>query len=79
MDAARLEQQYNRELEEMTDEIQAGIRSGKYTWGELQKTITDKSKQAVTATDQFVRESPWTALGVAAVAGCLVGYLISRR
>ncbi|MGZ8900950.1 MAG: glycine zipper domain-containing protein [Limisphaerales bacterium] len=78
MDAARLEEQYNRELEEMTDEIRAGIDSGKYTLSDIQRLVSKKSKEAATATDEFVRENPWAALGVAAAVGCLVGFLISR-
>ena len=79
MDAARLEEQYNRELEEMTDEIRAGIKSGKYTFADIQKLVTDKSKEAATATDEFVKENPWAALGIAAAVGCVVGLLISRK
>ena len=79
MDAARLEEQYNRELEEMTDEIRAGIDSGKYTFAEIQRLVTAKSKEAATATDEFVRENPWAALGVAAAVGCVLGLLISRK
>ena len=78
MDAARLEEQYNRELEEMTDELRAGVKSGKYKLEDIQKLLTEKGKEAATATDEFVRENPWTALGIAAAVGCLVGYLISR-
>lgn len=79
MDAARLEEQYNRELEEMTDEIRAGIDSGKYSLSDIQRLVTEKSKVAATATDEFVRENPWAALGVAAAVGCVVGLLISRK
>ena len=79
MDAARLEEQYNRELEEMTDEIRAGIDSGKYTLTDIQRLVTKKSKEAATATDEFVRENPWAALGVAAAVGCVLGLLISRK
>ena len=79
MDAARLEEQYNRELEEMTDEIRAGIKSGKYTLADIQRLVTEKSKEAATATDEFVRENPWAALGVAAAVGCVLGVLISRK
>ena len=78
MDAARLEEQYNRELEEMTDELRAGVKSGKYKLEDIQKLLAEKGKEAATATDEFVRENPWTALGIAAAVGCLVGYLISR-
>lgn len=79
MDAARLEEHYNRTLDEMTDEIRAGIESGKYTLADIQRLVTEKGKVAATATDEFVRENPWAALGVAAAVGCIVGYLISRK
>ncbi|MGN6385312.1 MAG: hypothetical protein ABS95_01590 [Verrucomicrobia bacterium SCN 57-15] len=79
MDAARLEEQYNRELEEMTDEIRSGIKSGKYSMADIQKLLGDKTKEAATATDEFVRDNPWAALGIAATVGCVVGYLLSRK
>lgn len=63
----------------MTDEIRAGIESGKYTLADIQRLVTEKGKVAATATDEFVRENPWAALGVAAAVGCIVGYLISRK
>ena len=79
MDAARLEEKYNRELDEMTDEIQAGIKSGKYKMEDIQRALSEKSKVAADATDQFVRENPWAALGIAAAAGCVLGVLLSRK
>ncbi len=79
MDAARLEEQYNRELEEMTDEIRSGIKSGKYSMADIHKLLGDKTKEAATATDEFVRDNPWAALGIAATVGCVVGYLLSRK
>jgi ElaB/YqjD/DUF883 family membrane-anchored ribosome-binding protein len=79
MDAARLEEKYNRELEEMTDELQEGIASGKYTLQDIQRLLTDKTKIAATATDEFVRENPWAALGIAAAVGCVLGLLFSRK
>ncbi len=79
MDAARLEEKYNRELEEMTDEIQAGIKAGKYSLDDIQRLLAEKGKEAATATDQFVRQNPWAALGIAAAVGCIVGFLISKK
>lgn len=79
MDAARLEEKYNRELEEMTDELQAGIASGKYSIQDIQRRLTEKTKVAATATDEFVRENPWAAFGIAAAVGCVLGLLISRK
>jgi ElaB/YqjD/DUF883 family membrane-anchored ribosome-binding protein len=79
MDAARLEEKYNRELDEMTDEIRAGIKSGKYSLDEIQRVLSKKGKEAADATDQFVRENPWAALGIAAAVGCVLGCILSPR
>jgi ElaB/YqjD/DUF883 family membrane-anchored ribosome-binding protein len=78
VDAARLEEQYNRELDEMTDEIQAGIRSGKFSFGDLQRAVSGKAKETAEMADDLVRDNPWAAFGVAAGIGCLIGYLLSR-
>jgi ElaB/YqjD/DUF883 family membrane-anchored ribosome-binding protein len=79
VDAARLEEQYNRELDEMTDEIRAGIKSGKYSLSDIQRILADTTKDAATATDEFVRGNPWVALGIAAAVGCLVGFLVTKK
>ena len=78
MNAARLEEQYNRELEEMTDEIQAGINAGKFSFADLQRAVSGKARETAEVTNQFVRGNPWASLGIAALAGCIVGYLIGR-
>jgi ElaB/YqjD/DUF883 family membrane-anchored ribosome-binding protein len=79
VDAARLEEQYNRELDEMTDEIQAGLDSGKFSATDIQRVLEQKTREAVTATDEFVRDNPWAALGIAAGVGALIGFLLSRK
>ena len=41
--------------------------------------IADGSRQAAHATDGFVHERPWQAIGIGAALGVLVGLLIARR
>jgi ElaB/YqjD/DUF883 family membrane-anchored ribosome-binding protein len=41
--------------------------------------VVGQAKDAAKAADDYVRENPWGAVGVAAIAGLLVGVLISRR
>lgn len=38
-----------------------------------------QAKDALTAGDNYVRESPWEAIGAAAVAGLVIGFLVFRR
>ena len=39
----------------------------------------DKAKAAARATDDYVHDHPWRAVGIGALAGLVVGMLISRR
>jgi len=44
---------------------------------ELQATAMERGTAYAKATDDYVRESPWTAVGVAAGVGVLVGLILS--
>lgn len=46
---------------------------------ELQAIAVEKGKVAAHATDEFVHEHPWKAVGIAAGVGLLLGLLISRK
>ena len=39
----------------------------------------EKSKAAAKATDTYVKDNPWKAVGIGAVAGVILGLLINRR
>ncbi|MGH8250860.1 MAG: DUF883 family protein [Steroidobacteraceae bacterium] len=43
------------------------------------ESIRGYAREATTATDEYVHESPWTAIGLAAAAGVIIGFLASRR
>ena len=45
----------------------------------LDDAVMDQAKEAARAADEYVREHPWGAVGIAAVAGLLVGVMLSRR
>ncbi len=44
-----------------------------------EQRVVEKAKQAATATDHYVHENPWTAVGVAAAVGMLIGFLAAKR
>lgn len=41
--------------------------------------VIERAQQAAKDTDQYVLDNPWKAVGISAVAGVIVGILISRR
>ena len=47
--------------------------------GDAERVLTEKTKQAARVTDDYVRDNPWQAVGIAAMAGLVLGILISRR
>jgi ElaB/YqjD/DUF883 family membrane-anchored ribosome-binding protein len=42
-----------------------------------QKRATETARNVSQTSDRYVRENTWTTLAVAAVLGCVVGYLFS--
>ena len=46
---------------------------------DARSAISEKTERATDASREYVRENPWKVLGVTALAGFLLGYLISRR
>ena len=67
-DVARVRQRVEEKLGTAKDTLRAGS-----------KRITESARQAAGATDEYVHESPWQAIGVAALAGVAVGFLLTRR
>jgi ElaB/YqjD/DUF883 family membrane-anchored ribosome-binding protein len=45
----------------------------------MEEAVVEKTKATVKATDDYVQENPWKAIGISAAIGVLVGALISRR
>lgn len=63
----------------LRERVQEKISAAKDTLAAGSKRVTETAREAATATDDYVRASPWQAMGVAALAGVAVGFLISRR
>jgi ElaB/YqjD/DUF883 family membrane-anchored ribosome-binding protein len=45
----------------------------------MEEAVVEKTKATAKATDVYVTENPWKAIGISAAVGVLVGALISRR
>ena len=61
------------------ERIQESLQQAKTKLAEVQAIVTERSKEAAQYTDEYVRENPWRAIGVAAAIGLLLGILMSRR
>jgi ElaB/YqjD/DUF883 family membrane-anchored ribosome-binding protein len=45
----------------------------------LEEQVAARAKAAADGATDYVRENPWTAIGIAAAVGVVVGVLIGRR
>jgi ElaB/YqjD/DUF883 family membrane-anchored ribosome-binding protein len=61
------------------ERIQATLAVTKAKLIEAERALLDKTKQAARATDDYVHDNPWQAVGIAAGVGFLLGLLIGRR
>ncbi len=55
------------------------LRAAKARLAELGEAGVEKAKAAAKATDTYVHENPWQAIGIAAGIGFVIGLLMSRR
>ncbi len=64
---------------ELRERISVRLRDAKERLADAEAALVDKTKAAARATDDFVHDQPWKAVGVAAALGLALGVLIGRR
>ncbi len=64
---------------ELRERATASLKSASEKIVDLQAVALEKGKAAAHATDDFVHEKPWTAIGIAAGVGFLLGLLVNRK
>lgn len=64
---------------ELRARITERLRDAKVRIQDAEAAIVDRTKAAARATDDFVHDHPWQAVGVAAAVGLALGVLIGRR
>jgi len=55
------------------------LKAARAKLANMDNAVIERAKDAARATDDYVHEHPWGAVGIAAAAGLLLGVLISRR
>jgi ElaB/YqjD/DUF883 family membrane-anchored ribosome-binding protein len=61
------------------EKIQDSLHRAKVKLAEAEEVVLDQTKQAARATDEYVHEHPWRAVGIGAGVGLIIGLLIGRR
>lgn len=71
--------QGGEKLAEIRARAEESLRVVKVRMDEAQEALLVKTQAAVKATDSYVHENPWKAIGFAAGAGLVIGLLIGRH
>ena len=64
---------------DLRERIGERLRDAKLRLADAEAALVDRTKAAARATDDFVHDNPWRAVGVAAAVGLLLGVIIGRR
>lgn len=64
---------------EMRGRVQASLAQARANLAQLQAAAVARARAASRATDEYVHDNPWKAIGIAGGVGLLLGLLIGRR
>jgi ElaB/YqjD/DUF883 family membrane-anchored ribosome-binding protein len=64
---------------DLRSQVETKLLHAKLRLQELEGEAVDRAKNAARATDDYVHDHPWQAIGIAAIVGFVVGLLMNRR
>jgi ElaB/YqjD/DUF883 family membrane-anchored ribosome-binding protein len=59
--------------------IEESLREGKETLADAEEIFLDTTKDAAEAASTYIQKNPWSAVGIAAGVGLILGLLIRRE
>jgi ElaB/YqjD/DUF883 family membrane-anchored ribosome-binding protein len=67
------------EIAKLRAKVEHSLASAKQVLVDRSHRVQRRAKDAMSAGDSYVRERPWSSVGIAAAAGLVVGFLAGRR
>ena len=64
---------------DLRSQVETQLLRAKLKLQEIEGEAIDHAKAAARATDDYVHDHPWQAIGIAASVGLLLGLLMNRR
>jgi ElaB/YqjD/DUF883 family membrane-anchored ribosome-binding protein len=64
---------------DLREQVETKLLRAKLSLQEIEGQALDRAKAAARATDDYVHDNPWQAIGIAAAVGVVVGLLMNRR
>jgi len=67
------------ELRRLRSKVAAAVASTKSSLADGAELVQRQARETFELGDRYVRNRPWEAIGIAAIAGLAVGFLAARR
>jgi len=64
---------------ELREQALSALKQTREALYDAQDEVLAQGRKAVRATDEYVHDNPWQAIGIAGMAGLLLGVLLTRR
>ena len=69
----------DQEIAEIRAKVENTLAKAKTTANESIAAVRGRAGEVSEATDVYVRETPWSAIGIAAAVGIVIGFVAGRR
>ena len=76
---ARISDLKDADVERVRGKVQRAVEATKQSFADRTVKLRRHAQRAASGADEYVRESPWQAVGIAALVGAVVGILATRR
>lgn len=67
------------EMSKIRSKAEYALRESRHRLSETSDVIAKQTREAAAKADNYVRENPWTGVGIGAAVGVVLGVLLSRR
>ena len=66
------------EVSKLRSKAEQALKESRYRLGETGDALAKQTREAARA-DEYVRDNPWTGVGIGAAVGVVLGVLLTRR
>lgn len=66
------------EVSKLRSKAEQALKESRYRLGETGDALAKQTREALRA-DEYVRDNPWTGVGIGAAVGVVLGILLTRR
>lgn len=67
------------EMEKLRGKAEKALKESRHRLGETSDVLAKQTREAAAKADDYVRENPWTGVGIGAAIGVVLGVLLTRR